>query len=192
MTRIDADTQWNKGHFGASATLAPKGLVGISLTDKTNDDFAFSNLHFTPESALDIADAIVAAALEAKPELADEYVPERQAPKLVEGAKYRVVSLASSDDPDGTDSYVGLLVGDIVTCTDTVPDADGDVLFNLDSYDSYYLLPTSVEPVEEKVDALSVFNVFNDSKPGLPPVDELPINYVMDVVNYVASRAPKV
>lgn len=154
-------------------TALPKGWVFISSRKDYNDpNYRAIDGHYSPALAREVAAAILAAADEAEGiEPGVEVVPDIQV-----GQRLVVVDNAG---------YPGVaVVGDVVT------------LLKIEDYAlglSWLTVRGSNGSTYKMYDHR--FGLYFEPAPGedstcLPPVEELPLSYVMQVVNYLSNNAP--
>jgi hypothetical protein len=119
-------------------------------------------------------------------------------PELVKGRQYVVTDATRLIDGEPQSYSSSLELGEVVTLLDPRPDIDGELLVETEGGEEEFVAPEGLTPlpVEEAaaestaVEAELVTNVFLAAeKPELPPVEELPLEYALDVVAYIARRA---
>lgn len=159
-------------------TALPKGWVFISSRKDYNDpNYRAIAGHYSPALAREVAAAILAAADEAEGiEPALEVVPF---PELVVGRRYIVTDLMRLDHgmaDDFAESY--LTLGETVRLIRNKPDSDGELYVERQDGSCEYVAPEGLTPVSD------------EDRTCLPPVEELPLGYVMQVAQYITDNNP--
>jgi hypothetical protein len=128
-------------------------------------------------------------------EVVEEVVP---LPELVKGRQYIVTDATRLINGEPQSYSSSLELGEVVTLLDPRPDIDGELLVETEGREEEFVAPEGLTPlpVEEEeaestaVEAELVTNIFLAAeKSELPPVEELPLEYALDVVAYISRRA---